>query len=346
MAVHLGAGIHLFGAVIRAERETLEHAAGHRIPIDNETVVLVVARLRCGRDHTVETVGHLAISDRLIGEGPADWRLAVAELVRVRVVAILEIGGHGTDPLFGLRVGQLVARSLIVIGVRDHGGHQTRQSARMDLGVGVLRQEIVAAPPGDEGLVHLYGIAVFNESGYPGKRRLVVGECGSGAEGIQEPAGPQSCTGRGGKRAEDECRPGHGLEFGEALKEVWRQVPKRPNRPTLIQENPHSPLRRIKRDRGRRGQTGRPLQKPEDTDETLRIHRETDRAAIDLNRRRCFSPCRRRFADRNESALEAHPIIDGLGRRTERVLCHHGHVFRDTDVSTGGCLRCAEIADL
>ena len=169
MTVDLCTRIQLLGAVIGAKGETLEQAARHRIAIHDEAVVLIVARLRRRRNNTVGAIRHLTIRNRIVVECPTHGSLTIAEHVRIGVVAILDVRRHVADPLFALRIGELIARSLIVIGIRNHGGHEPRHGAGMNLTVAVFCRQLCATPPGDVGLVHLHRIAILYEAGGRGK---------------------------------------------------------------------------------------------------------------------------------------------------------------------------------
>ena len=100
MTVNLGETVDFFGTIIRAECETLEHSSSYRITVYDETIILIVTRLRCRSNHAIETIGHFTTGDCRVIHGLTNGRLAVTQLMLIGAIARSDISGHVADTLF------------------------------------------------------------------------------------------------------------------------------------------------------------------------------------------------------------------------------------------------------
>ena len=148
---------HLIGAVAHGAKEALVKG----VLVKDNAVVLIVAGPEGHGQHDILPIGHAPLPQIVGVEGSAQGRLSVAQNMGRIVEPVRPIRGVHANRLFGLVVAQLVTGTLVVMTIRDEGGHYAQNGRGVDLDVGRLGHHLVGEV-GNEGLVLLIGIHVFD----------------------------------------------------------------------------------------------------------------------------------------------------------------------------------------
>ena len=361
--------VHFLDARIGPKRQRLKHSPRHRIAINNETVVLIVSRLGRRSNNTVRPVGHLPLCDCFIRKRATEGCFSITELVLICAESALGDRGHVSDSLLGLRVGELVARRLVVIGERNHGCHETHYRARVDFDVSVFGGQIVASPPGDVGLVGLDGVTVLDEPRARAECGIVRGgnrAWRSAVKGgirkwVDKRREPHRGRFRQRTRSKHECIPGVSVQVArvglvaERLKCVGvgvgvgcmgktGTVPQWAHRATFIQQNPHRPVGRVERNGRSRGHARVPLEQAQCRHEFARHIRESNRARVNLNNGQCGPVIRCGVGHRRQKPATPHPIVHGFHGSANGKQSHERNVLGRADVCARGGFRRTEVA--